>query len=78
MKLKALIIFALLPLTTAVGTTAFTASGDEIAGGPNMADHAPPSVGSIAPGTVTTMQNWQNYRQFMPDGMAAMFEGKYF
>jgi hypothetical protein len=23
------------------------------------------------------MQNWQQYRQFMPDGMAALFEGKY-
>jgi hypothetical protein len=24
------------------------------------------------------MQNWQNYRQFMPDEMAALFDGKYF
>jgi len=33
---------------------------------------------SVPPGTVITIQNWQNYRQFMPDGMAAMFEGKYY
>jgi hypothetical protein len=33
---------------------------------------------SITPGTIITMQNWQNYRQFMPEGMAALFEGKYF
>ena len=33
---------------------------------------------TIAPGTVITMQNWQNYKQFMPDGMAAFFQGKYF
>jgi hypothetical protein len=25
-----------------------------------------------------TMQNWQNYRQYMPDGMQMLFEGKYF
>jgi hypothetical protein len=29
-------------------------------------------------GTTITAQNWQRYRQFMPDGMAALFEGKYF
>src|ERR1700739_436800 len=28
--------------------------------------------------TKITMQNWQQYRQFMPDGMIALFEGKYF
>ncbi len=33
---------------------------------------------SIPPGTVITMANWQQYRGFMPDGMAALFEGKYF
>ena len=34
--------------------------------------------GVIAPGTAITMQNWQDYRDFMPDGMVALFEGKYF
>jgi len=33
---------------------------------------------TIAPGTVITIANWQRYRAFMPDGMAALFEGKYF
>src|ERR1700752_851000 len=28
--------------------------------------------------TKIAMQNWQQYRQFMPDGMIALFEGKYF
>jgi hypothetical protein len=32
----------------------------------------------IPPGTKITMQNWQQYKQFMPDGMVALFEGKYF
>jgi hypothetical protein len=34
--------------------------------------------GEIADGTVITMQNWGEYREFMPEGMAAFFEGKYF
>jgi hypothetical protein len=33
---------------------------------------------TIPDGTVITMQNWRDYREFMPDGMAAFFEGKYF
>jgi hypothetical protein len=28
-------------------------------------------------GTIT-IQNWQNYREYMPDGMQMLFEGKYF
>lgn len=32
----------------------------------------------IAPGTVITMANWERYRAFMPDGMAALFQGTYF
>ena len=37
-----------------------------------------PSNSAISPGTRITMQNWQNFKQFMPDGMVALFEGKYF
>ena len=33
---------------------------------------------SIPPGTTITMQNWQQFQQFMPDGMVALFQGKYF
>jgi hypothetical protein len=33
---------------------------------------------SIPSGTTITMANWQQYKQFMPDGMIALFEGKYF
>jgi hypothetical protein len=33
---------------------------------------------AIAPGIVITMANWQNYRDFMPSGLIALFEGKYF
>jgi uncharacterized protein DUF1329 len=31
---------------------------------------------TIPPGTVITAQNWQQYRQFMPDGMIVLFEGQ--
>ncbi|HJU09272.1 MAG TPA: DUF1329 domain-containing protein [Candidatus Binataceae bacterium] len=34
--------------------------------------------GDIAPGSKITMQNWQQYKQFMPLGMQLLFEGKYF
>ena len=32
----------------------------------------------IPSGTVITMANWQQYRQYMSDGVQALFEGKYF
>ncbi len=44
----------------------------------NTADHTVHPGETIPPGTIITPQNWQTYRQFMPDGMAAMFEGRYF
>jgi uncharacterized protein DUF1329 len=35
------------------------------------------SASQIPPGTKITLQNWQQYRQFMPDGMIDLFAGKY-
>ncbi len=35
------------------------------------------STQTIPPGTNITAQNWQQYEQFMPDGMIALFQGKY-
>jgi hypothetical protein len=32
----------------------------------------------IAPGTKITMQNWHQYAAYMPEGMQALFEGKYY
>jgi Protein of unknown function (DUF1329) len=32
---------------------------------------------SIAPGTTITMQNWQQYKQFMPEGMQGFFDGRF-
>jgi hypothetical protein len=34
-----------------------------------------PATSGIVPGTRITMQNWQQFRQFMPDGMVALFQG---
>lgn len=36
--------------------------------------HADPP---IPPGTKITVQNWQQYQQYMPDGMKELFSGKY-
>lgn len=33
---------------------------------------------AIPPRTTITGQNWQQYKEFMPDGMIALFEGKYY
>lgn len=34
--------------------------------------------GPIAPGTIITLKSWQQYKQFMPVGMQALFAGTYF
>jgi hypothetical protein len=34
--------------------------------------------GTIAPGTTITMQNWQQYKQYMPVGMIDFFQGTYY
>jgi Protein of unknown function (DUF1329) len=58
-------------------------------GAPTLADatvHQPAAAAgtaqaaddSIAPGITITAQNWQQYQQLMPEGMAALFQGKYF
>ena len=58
-----------------VGWCSAAARAKEVASGPEaMADGI---TAPIPPGTTITKQNWQRYRQFMPEGMAALFEGKY-
>jgi len=65
---------------------AFSLSGlaqDATAGSKNSANPEPnddsaPAADTILAGTTITMDNWSKYRQFMPDGMVALFEGKYF
>jgi len=43
-----------------------------------VAASPPPAQVSIAPGTTITHQNWQRYRQFMSEGLIALFEGSQF
>ena len=55
------------------------ASGAATVPEPAAATGTAPAAGdTIAPGTTITGQNWQQYQQFMPDGMVALFQGKYF
>ena len=68
MKLVGLLI----AITILAGRTALWAE-DTAAG--NSESAAP--AATIAPGTAITMANWQQYRDFMPDGMAGLFEGQY-
>jgi len=73
--IAALIILVSLIATAIRAATVCAASEDKTASAP--ADHGSPSADSIPSGTIITTQNWQSYRQFMSDGMAALFEGKY-
>lgn len=61
---------AAMVLTLAIGATPVRAQDAAPGGGQ--------AAGSIAPGTVITAQNWQQYQQYMPDGMAVLFAGKYY
>ena len=36
-----------------------------------------PAAAAIPPGTTITAQNWTQYKDFMPDGMAGLFAGTY-
>ena len=62
----------------AIWLIACISSGETAAGDQAKALMDGAAGATIPPGTVITMANWQRYRAFMPDGMAALFEGKYF
>src|SRR5438477_9347876 len=62
----ALMMFVLLPAGRAEDTANTT-----------RASVGDASVKTIPPGTTITMQNWQSYREFMSEGMVALFAGKY-
>jgi hypothetical protein len=62
----------------ASGASVPSASGAASGPAPAIASAAQPAGDSILAGTTITMQNWQQYQQFMPDGMVALFQGKYF
>jgi Protein of unknown function (DUF1329) len=63
--------------TTTLVTSAVATSTTE--NPPALSDKSPAiAPDSISPNTIITMQNWRDYRAFMPDGMVALFEGRYF
>jgi hypothetical protein len=63
-------IWSLLLATTASAQTKFNAANYEALAPAN-------SAATITPGTKITLQNWTQYRRFMPVGMQALFSGKY-
>ncbi len=65
-------LLALYPLLDAL-----TRAQNEAAANPQLADPAAPG-GAIPAGTKITVKNWLKYKQFMPDGMIALFQGGYF
>lgn len=68
----------MLVLVLVVGPLCGPARADEVQG--RMQDWltATQNQGAIPPGTTITMQNWQQYKQYMPVGMIDFFEGTYF
>jgi len=53
--------------------------GRQLTSQESAVEHDHPSTGGAIPaGTIITMENWQRYKQFMPNGMIALFEGQYF
>src|SRR5436190_18277796 len=71
-KMTAVIAFIALLFSTVCPTHAAAQTSTT-----NLKANANGTTEHIPPGTVINMQNWQRYREFMPDGMAALFEGKY-
>src|SRR5215831_13642122 len=68
---RAIAVFLLLTYLSGVlpadGTATYSAVG-----------HSPGSGVSIPAGTTITVKNWRRYREFMPDGMIALFQGDYY
>ena len=84
MMVRATLLVGLLSANAYVSANAYGADHAPPAPAPLAApsgnDLAPAGAAAaqIAPGTKITMQNWNQYRQFMPDGMVDLFAGKYF
>lgn len=56
---------------------ALTRAQNRTAANPAFADSPAPG-GTIPVGTRITVTNWQKYKQFMPDGMIALFQARYY
>ena len=74
MKYALIAVICLLCVIPAL-TVAAAETASSINAQPSAASSA--TTGTIPPGTAINAQNWEQYRQFLPDGMIALFEGKY-
>jgi hypothetical protein len=64
-------------LAVCVSFPALTQAQNSAAANPGFADSVP--LGSTIPaGTRITVENWQKYKQLMPNGMIALFQGGYY
>jgi hypothetical protein len=70
--------FAIVLTVSLVALSLSAKAADTSANPSSPTASAAPATTAIAPGTTITMANWQQYKQFMADGMVAIFEGKYF
>ncbi|MBF6571363.1 MAG: DUF1329 domain-containing protein [Candidatus Binataceae bacterium] len=69
---------AILLLVIAVGPLVGSAKADPVQETMKSWLAANANQGTIPPGTTITMQNWQQYQQYMPVGMIEFFKGTYF
>jgi len=75
--------FAALVVVMAVGLGCAIVRAQTTPSGDASSARGPEGSAANAPDTAPaeakiTMQNWTNFRKYMPDGMAALFDGRYF
>ena len=76
--MKALQAFGLLVLVIALWLLCGSAHADEVQATMQNWLEATKAQGTIPPGTVITMQNWQQFKQYMPARDDRVFRGQLF
>jgi hypothetical protein len=73
------LLIILVLLSTPVAAFAQTSDGAQAAASSQSTQKVPPPAiaASLPLGTIVTAQNWQQYRDFMPEGMARLFGGEF-
>ncbi|HVN89308.1 MAG TPA: DUF1329 domain-containing protein [Candidatus Binataceae bacterium] len=72
----ALLTFSLVGIASAQSTSNPASPAPQAANAASGQSSGQASDATIPVGTVITTANWQQYKQFMPDGMVTLFEGK--
>jgi hypothetical protein len=78
MSVRIVSLSALLIFVVCIQTPNVQAQSGDPSGSLATPVENPPAAATLAPGTRITPANWQPYRQFMSDGVQALFDGKYF